>query len=213
MSKTATETMPDECRSLTPLTCRAYGEHMARSPRVQIPGGIYHVTTRGNRRQEIFKTDEDRQCFLNLLAGVVPRFGWRCHAYCLMRNHYHVLIETPEANLSAGMHLLNGRYAQLFNETHQLDGHLFQGRFRSALVESNWHLIQLSRYIVLNPVRAVLCPRPDDWRWSSYRAATAAEPVPTFLTIDWLLVQFDHDAVRARESFQEFVDAALLPRP
>jgi putative transposase len=185
-----------------------YAGFVARPPRLQIPGGIYHVTARGNRRQPIFLDEADYRRFLQILAVVVARLGWRCHAYCLMPNHYHLLIETPDANLSAGMQRLNGLYAQWFNRQHQFDGHLFQGRFHAVLVESNWHLLELSRYIVLNPVRAQLARDAGGWRWSSYRAATAATPRPAFLELTLLLEQFGREQARACEAFRIFVHDA-----
>jgi len=178
---------------------------MARPPRLQPVGGIFHITARGNRGQEIFTDERDRERFVRLLEEVVARFGWVCHAYCLMSNHFHLLIETPDANLSRGMHRLNFRYAQWFNHQHGFEGHLFQRRFHSVRVESNWHLIELSRYIVLNPVRAGLCADPGDWPWSSYRAVIAAIRPPRFLTVRWLLEQFGSDPSRAAAAFASFV--------
>jgi len=182
---------------------------MARPPRIATPGGVFHITARGNRRQEIFLDDRDRRRFLELLATAVSRHGWRCHAYCLMPNHFHLMIETPKADISAGMHRLNGGYAQWFNRRHEFDGHLFQSRFHSVLLQSNWHLLELSRYIVLNPVRARLCRDPVDWRWSSYRAIMALAQSPEFLTVDWLLEQFGADSRSARIAFRRFVGEAL----
>jgi REP-associated tyrosine transposase len=122
-----------------------------------------------------------------------------------MDNHVHLLIETPDENLSAGMQWLLGRFAQDFNWRHGFDGHLFQGRFRSKLVESNWHLIELGRYIVLNPVRAKMRRHAGDWPWSSYRAAVGRAPRPAFLQLEWLLSQFGSTAEAARAAYQRFV--------
>lgn len=166
---------------------------------------MFHVTSRGNRRQLIFIDDFDRQIFLHLLAKVVERCGWRCHAYCLMPNHFHLVIETPEPNLSYGLQLLLGTYAQWFNHRHGFTGHVFQGRFHSVLVESEEHLIELARYIVLNPVRAGLCEKPEDWPWSSYRAVVTRVSPPRFLTVNFLLGHFGRDPERAREGFETFV--------
>jgi putative transposase len=174
---------------------------------VQIPGGFYHVTARGNRRQDTFRRDGDWHCFFVIFAAVVERFCWRCHSYCLMPNHYHLLIETPQPNLSAGMQVLNGRYAQWFNQTHGLDGHLFQGRFHSVQIEGDWHLLELSRYIALNPVRAGLCTGPGDWPWSSYGALIGAARIPPLLTVPWILGQFDDDQRCAMERYRDFVQA------
>ncbi len=176
-----------------------------RRPRVQGPGGVYHITARGNRRQEIFSQRGDYVCFLALLAGAVRRFGWRCHAYCLMPNHFHLLIETPEPNLSAGMQRLNGQYAQWFNETHGYSGHLFQGRFYSGLVESNYHLLELVRYVLLNPVRAGLCGDAGGWEWSSFLSLAGKRARPAFLTIDWVLQQFGAEKRKARDALQRFI--------
>ena len=145
---------------------------MARPLRIEYEGALYHLTSRGNARERIFFTDSDREAFLGILGDVVERFGWLCHAYCLMTNHYHLLIETPNANLSRGMRHLNGVYTQWINRHNKRTGHIFQGRFRSILVEKESHLLELARYVVLNPVRAKMVRSPRDWRWSSYRATS-----------------------------------------
>ena len=132
---------------------------MARPLRLEFPGAVYHVTSRGNARQAIVVDDADRTSFLTLLAHVIDRFGWRCHAYCLMDNHYHLLLETPKANLSQGMRQLNGRYTQAFNRRHQRVGHLFQGRFTAILVEKVAHLLDRKRGQVLQSYsRAAIVP-------------------------------------------------------
>ena len=130
---------------------------MARAPRVQVAGGLYHVGSRGVRRTRIYRSNGDYVLFELLLQRAVERFGWRCHTYCLMPNHYHLLIETPAPNLSAGMQRLNSTYAQWFNDLHGFSGHVFERRFFSRLVESSYDLLELVRYIVLNPVRAGIC--------------------------------------------------------
>ncbi len=187
---------------------------MPRQHRIQVAGGIYHVTARGNRRQAIFCDDTDYARFLELLNLVVSRYGWRCHAYCLMPNHVHLVVETPEPNLSAGMQRLNGTYAQWFNLRYGYSGHLFQGRFYGELVESTYHLLELARYVVLNPVRAGLCRDASGWRWSSFRAFVGDARRAAFLTVTWLLSQFGRDLGRAREAFRQFVlDAPARPRP
>ena len=126
---------------------------MARPLRIEYEGALYHVTSRGNARERIYLTDGDRLEFLDVLDQVASRFGWICHAYCLMSNHYHLLVETPAANLSKGMQLLNGVYTQRFNRATKRSGHVFQGRFKAVLVEKESHLLELARYVVLNPVR------------------------------------------------------------
>ena len=185
---------------------------MPRLPRRQIPDGLYHVTTRGNRRQPIVLEDRDCEVFLVLLGKVVKRLGWKVHAYCLMTNHYHLLVETPNADISVGMQLLNGQYAQAFNRRHGYEGHLFERRFAAEEVESDWHLLEVCRYIVLNPVRAGLCRHPGEWRWSSYRATVGRAPCPRFLTLT-LLGMFGSDLVKARAAFEEFVMRGLARPP
>jgi REP element-mobilizing transposase RayT len=178
---------------------------MARAPRLQIEGGVYHVTARGNRRQTIFTDDRDRMRFLALLNEVAGRLDWSGHAYCLMPNHFHLLVETPGRTLSRGLQRLNGSYAQWFNWRHGLSGHLFQGRFHSVLVETDAHLLELSRYAVQNPVRARLCDSPADWPWSSCRAMLGLARPADFLAVDRVLAHFGHDAGRARRAFHSFV--------
>lgn len=178
---------------------------MARPLRIEFPGAVYHVTSRGNARQAIFVDDEDRGGFLDLLSMVVERFHWLCHAYCLMENHYHLLIETPDGNLSKGMRELNGVYTQGFNQRHRRVGHLFQGRYKAIIVEKDNHLLSLCRYVVLNPERAGLIKRPEQWRWSSYRATVGLTQRPSFLTVDWVLSQFGGRKGAAIEKYKRFV--------
>jgi REP-associated tyrosine transposase len=187
---------------------------MPRPPRLQIAGGVYHVISRGNRRQAIFHDDTDYVRFLDALETVVNRLGWKCHAYCLMPNHFHLVIETPEPNISAGMQRLNSAYAQWFNRRYGYTGHLFQGRFYGQVVESTYHLLELARYVVLNPVRAGLCSNASGWKWSSYRAIVGEIKRAGFLTVGWLLGEFGRDPSRARETFRQFVlDVPSRPRP
>src|SRR3989304_4806254 len=141
---------------------------MARPLRIEFPGALYHVTSRGDRQEAIFEDDQDRTAFLNVLGEVVSRFRWRCHAYCLMGNHYHLMIETPEANLTKGMRQLNGVFTQWSNRRHKRSGHLFQGRYKAILVDRESYFLELARYIVLNPVRAAMVKHPRLWAWSSY---------------------------------------------
>jgi putative transposase len=178
---------------------------MARPLRIEYEGALYHLTSRGNARERIFFTDSDREAFLGILGDVVERFGWLCHAYCLMTNHYHLLIETPNANLSRGMRHLNGVYTQWINRHNKRTGHIFQGRFKSVLVEKESHLLELARYVVLNPVRAKMVRSPRDWRWSSYRATSGQAEVPRFLTIGWILGQLDRDPSCAVRAYRRFV--------
>jgi len=162
----------------------------------------------------VFSTDDDRKLFLDTLAQVVSRYGWICHAYGLMANHYHLLVETPKANLSIGMRQLNGIYTQSFNRKHKRVGHLFQGRFKAILVEKESYLLELSRYIVLNPVRLKGGAEMGAWKWSSYRATAGLASVPEFLSIDWLLEQFaGRNRPAAQKRYREFVRDGLESRP
>ncbi|MFN2466850.1 MAG: transposase [Gaiellaceae bacterium] len=178
---------------------------MPRGPRVQIAGGFFHVTTRGNRRQPIYHDEIDRERFLGLLELVVKRLGWRCHAYCLMGNHYHCLVETPEKNLSTGMHLLNGIYAQWSNGRYDVEGHLFERRFYSVVIQSSYQLLATVRYLALNPVEAGLCRTPQEWPWSSFRQAIGLQPRRRLLTLSTVLEQFAPSRLAAMSALRDFV--------
>ena len=178
---------------------------MARPLRIEFAGALYHVTCRGNERADIFFTDDDRRAFLATLGKVCERFNWLCHAYCLMSNHYHLLVETPEGNLSKGMRQLNGVYTQHVNRKHGRVGHLFQGRFKGILVEREAYLLELARYIVLNPVRAGLVKEPEEWPWSSYRATVGLSKHMGFLYTDGLLSAFAGKRRRASKAYARFV--------
>lgn len=186
---------------------------MARPLRLQYPGAVYHLTSRGNARQKIFWDDTDRETFLQTLGQVISRYGWLCHAYCLMDNHYHLLIETPKPNLARGMRQLNGIYTQAVNRCHGRVGHLFQGRYKAILVEKQAHLLELCRYVVLNPVRARPHKRVGAWPWSSYRATAGLAPGPAFLTVDWVLGQFGQRRRRAQGLYRAFVREGLSRKP
>jgi putative transposase len=178
---------------------------MARQLRLEFPGAICHVTARGNARAAIFLDDEDRDTFLAVLAECVARFGWLCHAYCLMDNHYHLLIETPHANLLAGMRQLNGVYTQRVNRCHGRVGHVFQGRFKAILVERDSYLLELCRYVVLNPVRAKMVDEAGQYGWSSYLATRVGTAAPHWLQTDWVLSQFGKSRTVARRKYGAFV--------
>jgi len=182
---------------------------MARPLRIEYPGAVYHITARGNRKADIYLGSSDRYKFLQILEETVANYNWLCHAYCLMNNHYHLLIETPEANLSEGMRQLNGVYTQHFNRSNESVGHLFQGRFKSILVEKESYLLELCRYIVCNPVRANLCKAPKNWKWSSYNPTAYGRNVPDLLTTDWLLSRFSSKVSTARELYIDFVQDGL----
>jgi putative transposase len=156
---------------------------------------------------------DDIDRFLSFVDEIVVRLAWRCPAYCLMPNHYHVVVDTPGVNVSAGMRRLNGLYAQWFNRRHGLSGHVFEDRFYSRRIESTAHLLEVSRYVVLNPKRAGLCDHPAGWRRSSYRATLGIDPAPSFLAVDDLLAHFGPTRASARKTFALFVaDALAAPR-
>ena len=178
---------------------------MARPLRLEFPGALYHVTSRGDRRENICESDDDRRLFLSVFASACEAYNWTCHAYCLMDNHYHLLIETPEANLSRGMRQLNGVYTQSFNRSHGRSGHVFQGRYKAILVEKENYLLELSRYIVLNPVRAGMVRSVRDWPWSSYRATAGQTNEPGFLTVNWVLASFGKRKSAAVKKYIQFV--------
>ena len=150
-------------------------EGMPRRPREEEAGAIHHVYSRGNGKQLVFFDDEDRAGYLDLLARAVVRAGWRCLSYCLMPNHLHLLIETPQPNLGAGMQWFHGHYAGGFNKKWGRSGHLFQGRYGNVRVKTDEQLQTVVRYIALNPVAAKLSRAPEDWLWGSHRAAVSGE--------------------------------------
>jgi len=178
---------------------------MARPLRLEFPGALYHLTAQGNGKAAIFLDDSDRRAFLSILGDVVERHNWICHAYCLMNNHYHLLVETPDGNLSVGMRQLNGVYTQTFNRRRGSVGHAFQGRFKSIVVDKDSYLLALCRYIVLNPVRAGLVGRPQDYPWSSYKSTAGIGKKPDFLFTDWVLAQFGHNRKAAQKKYQSFI--------
>jgi putative transposase len=182
---------------------------MSRPLRLEFSGAVWHVTSRGNERREIFRDDEDREAFLGVLGRVASMFRFRVYAWVLMGNHYHLLLETPEPNLARAMRQLNGLYTQRFNRRHCRSGHLFQGRYKAILVEEDSHLIELSRYLVLNPVRAGVVRAAKDWRWSSYRATVGREPAPPWLDVGGVLEPFGGRRASGRQRYRAFVSEGL----
>jgi REP element-mobilizing transposase RayT len=182
---------------------------MARPLRIEYPGALYHVTSRGDRQEAIFEDDQDRTAFLNVLGEVISRFRWRCHAYCLMGNHYHLMIETPEGNLTKGMRQLNGVFTQWSNRRHKRSGHVFQGRYKAILVDRDSYFLELARYIVLNPVRAAMVKHPNQWKWSSYGATSGSATAPAWLTTEDLLAEFAKRRAAARRKYREFVTEGM----
>ncbi|MAT92070.1 MAG: addiction module toxin RelE [Halioglobus sp.] len=187
---------------------------MSRPLRIEFPGAFYHVTSRGNARQTVFREQRDYRKFLGLFGDCCARYQWLCHAYCLMGNHYHLLIETGEPTLSKGMKFLNGCYTQAFNRYHEHVGHVFQGRFHAVLVDSNAYLLELARYIALNPVRAQMVESVLDWPWSSYRETAGYTHAGSLLTSERILAHFSSDRETAHARFRQFVaNGAGSPSP
>lgn len=182
---------------------------MARPLRIEYDGALYHITSRGNEKRPIFKDEKDREIFLDILNEVNKRHNWICHAYCLMNNHYHLIIETPDGNLSKGMRQLNGVYTQIFNRRHHRVGHIFQGRYKAILIQKESHLLEVCRYVVLNPVRTKSVEHPEGWRWSSYRATGGLDKPHPCLMTDWISGQFSVKKGLARKRYREFVGAGI----
>ncbi len=182
---------------------------MARPLRIEFAGALYHVTARGDRQEPIYEDEEDRARFLGILGEVVARWGWRCYAYCLMDNHYHLVVETPEGNLSKGMRQLNGVYTQTYNRRHRQVGHLFQGRYKAILVDAEAYLLELARYVVLNPVRAGVVSEAGEWVWSSFNATVRRAGTPGWLAVDGLLGHFAEKGSLARRRYRRFVSEGI----
>jgi putative transposase len=192
---------------------------MARPLRIEFPGAVYHVTSRGDRREPIFVDDTDRHELLEVVGQALSRFDAQMLAYCLMGNHYHFVLHTRQANLSKAMRQINGVHTQRFNRRHDKVGHLFQGRFKAILVDRDAYLLEVCRYVELNPVRARLAPKPESWPWSSYRAHVGLAPAPEWLDLDGLhgyvlgrAVHSAGDRGRAAARYAELVSAGLQVR-
>jgi putative transposase len=180
---------------------------MARPLRLEFAGACYHVTARGDRQEPIFEDDTDCAMFIDLLAKEVMQQGWLLYAFCLMGNHYHLLVETPEPNLVQGMRRLNGVYTQAFNRRHARVGHVLQGRYKSILVDKDSYLLELCRYVVLNPVRAKLAGSVERWRWSSYLATAGKMSCPPWLAAEKVLGLFGESEAAAAKAYARFVAA------
>ena len=184
---------------------------MSRPLRLSFPGAVYHVMSRGNAKGLVFLDERDFERFVEVLQATFSRFGIVCYAFCLMPNHYHLVLMTPEANLSAAIKHLNSVYAQWWNCRHQRCGHVFQGRFKAQIVQQDRYLLVVCRYVVLNPVRSGLVTHPRQWRWSSYRASAHTEPAPEFLdtlAVDRLLAQ--HAEAASGAAYRRFVGDVRL---
>lgn len=185
---------------------------MPRPLRIQFPGAVYHIMNRGNGRQAIFEGVADAQDFMGLLEQVAAPLGWHCYAYCLMTNHYHLVLQTEHPNLSQGMQAFSTRYTQAFNRRHQRDGQVFRGRFKAILVERETYLVPLIRYVVLNPVLSKLVQEPGAWRWSSYRATAGLAPAPAFLDNSWMIGSYAFALPQAQEAWRAHIAEGLTER-
>jgi putative transposase len=180
-----------------------------RPPRLQVAGGLYHVTAHSNHGRVVFRDDTEREQFLAVLELGVARRGWSCRSYCLLSTHFHLLIATPEPDLSRGMQYVNGRYAQWANWHRDERSHVFDGRFRSILVNSESHALEVHRYIALNPVRAGLVRDPEEWPWSSLRAILGREQPRGFLDVDTVLGELGSNRATARRRLRRFIRDGL----
>jgi len=185
---------------------------MARPLRIEFAGALYHVISRGNERRDIVRDDADRARRLDWLRRTVEIYGWRLHAFVLMTNHEHLFVETPEANLAAGMHYYNGSYTGYFNRRHRRCGHLFQGRYGGHLIENEGHFLEVSRYLHLNPVRAGMVERPDDWPWSSCQGYLRAGKRLEWVCYDRVLGEFGRGD-SARRAYGRFLRAGAAEPP
>jgi REP element-mobilizing transposase RayT len=185
---------------------------MGRPLRIEYSGALYHITSRGNEKRKIFLEDADRIKFLGMLEDYHDRYGILIHSYVLMNNHYHLILETPKGNLLKVMHGINGGYTGYFNRKYGRVGHLFQGRYRGILVEKDTYLIALSRYVHLNPVRARVVEKPEQYHWSSYRGYIGKERECGWMEYSWVLSQFAGNRNRARRKYREYVEEALTQR-
>lgn len=184
---------------------------MPRAPRIEVADGIFHVATRSVDTTLAYRESADRFYFLDLLWSAIETYEWRCQSYCLMGTHYHLIVQTPNANLASGMQMLNGRYAQRFNWRHSRRGHLFGGRYMSVLIQDDAHLVAAHRYVARNPVRAGICDDPAAWRWSSYRGVIGLVAPPMFLDVKGALSAFALSGRPARAAFAAIVSAVSSP--
>ena len=177
---------------------------MARKARIHVPGGLYHVMLRGNAGEDIFFSKEDRYHFYLLLQEGISRFGYRVHGFCLMRNHIHLVLQVGKVPLSKILQNLSFRYTRWFNQKKKRIGHLFQGRYKALLVDADQYLLQLIRYIHLNPVRAKIVKRPEEYPWSGHKAYLGRQKLP-WLSTEWVLGQLGKRKLKAVEKYQEYV--------
>jgi putative transposase len=186
---------------------------MPRPPRLEVPEGIYHLNAGATHEGALFRDDADRARWVRLLGVVVEMFHWECFLYCALGTHYHLVIQIHGPTLARGMQYLNARHAEAYNHRYARCGHAFGARYHSELVETESHALEVSRYVPLNPVRAGLARRPEEWPWSSYRATVGLERGPRWLRPDWVLGLFGLNRVRARERYHQFVKDGIAARP
>ena len=182
---------------------------MPRPLRIEYPGAFYHVTSRGNERKTVYLNNRDREKYLSYLESAHERYGAMIHAYCLMGNHYHLLLETPRGNLSQILHHINGAYTTYFNIKRERSGHLFQGRFKGILVDKDEYCKELSRYIHLNPVRAGMVKTPLEYPWSSYPYFAGRDHKPNWLTTELVLDDFGGEEKRGFRRYREYVEKGV----
>lgn len=182
---------------------------MGRPLRIEYPDAFYHITARGNERQNIFKSNRDRERFLGYLASASERYKAIIHTYSLMDNHYHILLQTPAGNLSQIMHHINGAYTNYFNAKRKRFGHLFQGRYKALLVDIDEYAQELSRYIHLNPVKAGVVEKPEQYKWSSYRDYINVNKSSQWLCIDFILSLFSRKTSVAKKQYRRFVESMI----
>lgn len=188
---------------------------MTRQLRTEFPGALYHIYSRGNNKKMIFLEDADRYKFLNILNKALRKCNYLCYGYCIMGTHFHLMLETPDGNISRGMHILHSTYAQYFNRKHGCVGHVFQGRFHSVLVQRELYLLVLCRYIVLNPIRAGLVNHPGEYTWSSFNEMIGTiKQEPPIIAAELLLSHFGIEPDEARKNYIDFVmDGIDKPSP
>ena len=186
---------------------------MGRPLRIEYPGALYHITSRGNERKDIFIDDKDRIRFLEILSDYHDRYGTLHHSYVLMDNHYHLILETPKGNLLKVMHGINSRYTGYINRRYKRSGHLFQGRYKAIIVDKDAYLLPLSRYLHLNPVRAKIVDKPELYRWSSYPGYIGKGGRYNWVEYSWILSQFGEDKARAMKRYKNYTEEALKLKP
>jgi REP element-mobilizing transposase RayT len=186
---------------------------MARQLRIEFSGAFYHITSRGNDKRAIFLCDRDRERFLEALRAAYEKFHAVIHVYCLMENHFHLMLETPLANLSKTMHFINTSYTVYFNQAHEKTGHLFQGRFKAILIDADTYAQELSRYIHLNPVRSGIVKAPERYPWSSYRDYIGLRKAPLWIETGFVLRYFGKKASDAQNRYIDFVLSVIDKKP